>query len=509
MKTTTVCLALAMLVTALTSATAAVKPNIVFILADDIGYGDLACYGAKMVKTPHCDQLTREGVRFTDAHATGSVCTPTRYAFITGQYAWRNPLGAGILSGEAPLAIDPTKATTASLLKQAGYTTGVVGKWHMGLGNGKINWNTDIKPGPLEVGFDYAFIYPATNDRVPCVFIENHRVVGLDPNDPIQVSYQHKVGNEPTGREHPELLKLKFNKQGNDATIINGISRIGWMSGGKSAWWKDEEMADTLTKKAVEFIEHSKGKPFFLYLATRNIHVPCVPHPRWNGTSGCGTRGDDIQEFDGCVGEIVATLARLKLADNTLLIVTSDNGGVIGDGYDSGDERDLNGHLCNGALRGYKGSLYEGGHREPFIARWPGEIKPGTESSELIGLVDMMATFAAVAGVEMPKDGGPDSFNVLPALLGGKSPRDHLVVQSNGVERQAIRVGEWKYIPGKPAAHARAAGGGLYSTSPNVQLYNLANDISEESNLAEKNPGKVKEFQALLDKIKTDERSRP
>ena len=483
---------------ALISASAAPKPNIIFILADDIGYGDFACYGATRVKTPHVDQLAREGIRFTDAHATGSVCTPTRYSFMTGQYAWRNPLGGTILSGEAPLAIDTTKATTASLLRQAGYTTGIVGKWHMGLGTGRIDWNTDIKPGPLEVGFDYAFIFPATGDRVPCVFIENHRIVGLDPKDPIQVSYQHKVGDEPTGRENPELLKMKFTAADHGGTIIDGISRVGWMSGGKAARWKDEEMADTLTKKAVAFIERSKDGPFFLYLATHDIHVPRVPHPRWKGTSGCGTRGDAIKEFDGCVGEIAATLDRLKLADNTLLIVTSDNGGRMDDGYESGDTRDAHGHKCNGSLRGYKNSLYEGGHREPFVARWPGHIKAGATSDKLIGLVDMLATFAAITGENVPPDAGPDSFNVLPALLGGKSPRDNLVLQANGIHRLAVRQGPWKYIPGTEKS-------GL----PAAELFNLDTDLGEKHNIASEQPDRIKEMAQLLQRIRDNEKTHP
>ena len=483
------------------------KPNIVFILADDIGYGDLGCYGATRVKTPHCDRLAREGLRFLDAHATASTCSPTRYAFITGQYAWRNPLGAGILSGEAPLAVDTAKPSTSSILHQAGYRTAIVGKWHIGLGKGDLDFNTEIAPGPNELGFDYAFFFPATGDRVPCVFIENHRVVGLDPNDPIRTSYAHKIGDEPTGKENPELLKMKPS-HGHDATIINGISRIGWMSGGKSARWVDELMADTLTKKAVGFIEQNKDKPFFLYLATHDIHVPRVPGDGYRAKSGCGIRGDVIEEFDGTVGAVLDTLERLKLADNTLVIVTSDNGGVMDDGYQDGAVEDAHGHKCNGVLRGYKGSLWEGGNREPFIVRWPGHIQPGKTSDELIGLVDMMATFAAAAGVEMPADAGPDSFNVLPALLGGKSPRDHLVVQSNGTARQAIRVGNWKYIPGngKRAARGPVA---AYATGPETQLYDLANDLAEEHNLAEARPEKVKHFKAMLDKIKAEGRSRP
>jgi arylsulfatase A-like enzyme/endonuclease/exonuclease/phosphatase family metal-dependent hydrolase len=457
------------------------RPNIIFILADDIGYGDFGCYGATCVKTPHVDRLAREGLRFTDAHSTASVCTPTRYAFITGQYAWRNPAGAAILSGEAPLAIDPAMPTTASVLKQAGYTTGLVGKWHIGLGKGDLDYNKDIKPGPLEVGFDYAFYFPATGDRVPCVFIENYRVVGLDPADPIRVSYRTKIGDEPTGKDHPELLKM-HPSHGHADTIINGISRIGFMSGGVAARWKDEGMADTLAGKAVAFIERNRERPFFLYFATHDIHVPRVPGPRFAGTSQCGTRCDVIQQFDGCVGQVLATLDRLKLAENTLVIVTSDNGGVMDDGYQDGSGQDRSGHRCNGPLRGYKGSLWEGGHRVPFIARWPGKVKAGAESPALIGLVDMLATFAAVAGRDRPPGAGADSVNVLPALLGEKAGRDHLVVQTNGIQRQAIRKGFWKLIPGK--------GGG--------ELYNLADDLAETKNLAAQHPELVNELSALL-----------
>ena len=487
------------------------KPNILFILADDIGYGDFSCYGATRVRTPNVDRLAREGIRFTDAHATGAVCTPTRYAFMTGQYAWRNPLGAAILSGEAPLAIDLTKPTTASLLKQAGYTTGLVGKWHLGLGAGAIHWNGDIKPGPREVGFDYAYYYPATNDRTPCVFIENHRVVGLDPHDPIRVSYTENIGGEPTGRDHPELLTLKLIPgQGHDDTIVNGISRIGYMSGGKTARWKDEEMTDTLTRQAVAFIEKNQARPFFLYLAPRNIHVPRVPHPRFRGTSECGTRGDYIAELDACIGTVLATLERLKLVENTLVIVTSDNGGRMDDGYQDGADRDAHGHLCNGALRGYKGSLYEGGHRVPFVARWPDKIKAGAESAELIGLVDMLTTFSAIAGQPLPDNAGPDSFNVLPTFFGGKTPRNHLVVQTNGITRQALRAGAWKFIPGKPGVQAKVTRHiGETSTTPELQLYDLASDLDEQKNLAGENPEKVKEMAARLEQIRAAGRSRP
>ena len=478
------------------SAASGERPNIVFILGDDIGYGDFSCYGATRVQTPNVDRIAKEGIRFTDAHSSASVCTPTRYSFITGQYAWRNPLGDHILSGEDPLAIDTSATTVPSLLKRAGYTTALVGKWHMGLDSGHILWNGEIQPGPLEVGFDYAYYYPATNDRVPCVFVENHRVVNLDPKDPIRISYKQKVGDEPTGREHPELLKLKF-AQGHDGTIVDGISRIGFISGGKSAWWKDEDIADTLTAKAVAFIEQNQSRPFFLYFATHNIHVPRWPNPRFNKSSACGTRCDSIAEFDASVGKVQATLDRLKLTGKTLVILSSDNGGVLDDGYASFDAQQANGHSCNGVLRGYKGSLYEGGHREPFLARWPGRIKAGSRSDQTLCLVDMLATCAALTGQTLPADAGPDSFNMLPAILGKKHPqrlRPNLVMQVNG-RRLAIRQGDWKLIPPSPQ-------------DGELQLYNLQSDLRENKNLAGERGEKVKELEGLLAELRKRGRSR-
>lgn len=494
-----------LLASGLTASAVTPRPNIIFILADDIGYGDFGCYGATLVKTPNVDRLAREGLRFTDAHSTAAVCSPTRYSFLTGQYAWRSPGKAiGVLPGNAPLTIDTRTVTTPAILREAGYTTGVVGKWHLGLGGGNLDWNGDIKPGPLEIGFDYAFIMPATGDRVPCVYVENHRVAGLDPNDPIRISYQGKIGDDPTGREHPELLKMKLS-MGHADTIVNGISRIGFMSGGRAARWKDEDMSDTYVQKAVAFIEQNKGKPFFLYLATHDIHVPRVPHPRFKGTSGCGVRGDVLHEFDDSVGKIVATLDRLKLSDNTLLIVTSDNGGVIDDGYADGARADLNGHKPNGDLRAGKGSYWEGGTRVPFIARWPGRIQPGGTSDQLIGHVDMLASFAALAGQKLPAEAGPDSFNVLPALLGEtltKPVRDHLVLQRNTAERLALRRGAWKLIAGTQPEAAQK------KKASETELYNLVSDPAEASNLAEQQPEKVKELAALLARIKSAPASR-
>lgn len=309
-----------------------VRPNIVFILADDIGYGDLSCQGAKHAKTPNLDRLAAQGCRFTDAHSPASTCTPTRRAFLTGTYSWRQQPGSSIAPGDAPLTIPPETATVASLLKSVGYRTGVVGKWHVGLGPASgPDWNGQIKPGPLEIGFDSAFIMAATGDRVPTVYIRDHAVVGVDPDDPIRVSYKEQVGNDPNGREHPELLKLKHT-HGHDMTIVNGIGRIGWMTGGKSARWVDEDMSDMFVRQALEFIETNRDRPLFLFFATHDVHVPRVPHPRFKGTSPVGTRGDAIQELDDAVGTVLAALDRLKLAENTLVIFTSDNGGVMDDG---------------------------------------------------------------------------------------------------------------------------------------------------------------------------------
>jgi arylsulfatase A-like enzyme len=472
------------------------RPNIVFILADDIGYGDLGCYGAVRVRTPNLDRLAREGVRFTDAHTTASTCTPSRRSLLTGAYSWRQQAGSAILPGDAPLSIPPGTLTLPALLKQAGYTTGVVGKWHLGLGGaGGPDWNGDIRPGPLEIGFDYAFILPATGDRVPCVYIENHRVVNLDPADPIRVSYKEKIGEEPTGREHPELLKLKPT-YGHDMTIVNGISRIGWMSGGHAARWVDEEMADTFARQAVAFIERNRRGPFFLYLATHDIHVPRVPHPRFRGASRAGIRGDAIHELDDTVGQVLEALQRLKLAKRTLVIFSSDNGGVNDDGYEDFDPSD---HKMNGPLRGKKGQLFEGGHRVPFIARWPGRIQPGTRSEEMISLADMPATLAALVGVPLPADAAPDSFNVLPALLGRKPAaplRPHLILHRGGTQGPfAIRQGAWKYV--EPHAGER-----------DEMLFNLADDPAETRNLAAERPEKVRELKALFQKLRAAGRSR-
>jgi arylsulfatase A-like enzyme len=485
------------------NALAAAAPNILFILSDDLGYGDLGCYGAQQVKTPNLDRLAKEGLRFTDAHSTASVCTPTRYAFITGRYAWRQP-GTGIAAGNAPALIKPGTTTVASLLKWAGYRTGVVGKWHLGLGDGEhTDFNGEIKPGPLELGFDYAFIIPATGDRVPCVFVENHRVAGHDPADPIRVSYGAKIGDEPTGADPGVKLKIRGGP-GHTNTVVNGIPRIGYMTGGKAARWVDEDIADTLAAKAVKFIEANQAGPFFLYFTPHDIHEPMVPHPRFRGASGCGWRGDVIHQLDWAVGEVLATLDRLQLATNTLVIFTSDNGGAIKNTYDDGTNPLHSRQPPNGTLRGYKGGLYEGGHRVPFLARWPGHIPSGRTSGQLVAHVDALATFAALTGRNLPPGAGPDSVNVLPAWLGepGAQGRDELVLQNNNQAPLALREGDWMLIEMGRVGQTGGARKQKRTELPGHELYNLRSDPRQTNNLAAQEPERVKAMAARIEGIR-------
>jgi arylsulfatase A-like enzyme len=469
-------------------AAAAERPNILVILADDLGYGEAGCYGASIFKTPNIDKLARQSVRFTDAHCSSATCTPTRYSLLTGEYAWRKK-GTGVLPGDAALIIDTARATLPSVLKSAGYRTGCVGKWHLGLGSGNIDWNGPIAPGPREVGFDYSFIMPATGDRVPCVYVENGRVANLDPNDPIQVNYQHKIGDWPTGRENPELLRMKLSA-GHDMTIVNGVSRIGWMSGGKSALWKDETMAQTYVEKALSFVERQSKDPFFLYFATHDIHVPRLPNERWRGKAVCGLRCDAIQQLDWCVGELMGTLDRMKIAGDTLVIFTSDNGPIVDDGYADGSVEALDGHKPAGPLRGGKYSIYEGGTRVPFLTRWPKRVKPGA-SAALVSQLDFTASFASLTGQHLPQEGAPDSLDMLPALLGQTSKGRDALAEHAG-NRVALRQGPWKYVP--PPREA--------------ELYQLDDDIAETKNLAAARPEIAERMAAALEQLRAAGRSR-
>jgi len=475
------------------------RPNIIIIYADDLGYGDVGCYGAKRIQTPNIDRLAKEGIRFTEAYSTAATCTPSRYSLLMGEYAWRQK-GTGIARGDAALIIDPEKLTLPEVLGQAGYTCGVVGKWHLGLGKDKPDWNGEIKPGPLEIGFNYSFLIPATGDRVPCVYVENHHVVGLDASDPIEVSFAEKVGEEPTGISNADLLKVKADRQHSD-TIINGISRIGHMSGGKSARWIDEDMADVITGKAVSFIERKKSNPFFLYFPLHDIHVPRMPHKRFVGKTDMGPRGDAIVQADWCVGEILKTLDRLDLAENTLVIFSSDNGPVLNDGYQDQAVEKVGDHKIAGPLRGGKYSSFEGGTRIPFLVRWLNRIKPG-ESNALVSQVDFFATFAQLTGQKIDPWDAIDSINVLSAILGtSKKGRDHLVQEAIG-GNLSLRMKEWKYIvPGKGSKMIWNKG--IESgRNEEPQLYDLVKDIGETQNLVREYPDVLSEMKDLMKQLR-------
>jgi len=476
------------------------NPNVVIFYIDDLGYGDVSSYGATAVNTPNIDKLAAGGLVFTNGHCSSATCTPSRYSMLTGEYAWRQE-GTGIARGNQGMIIEPGRTTWPSVMKKAGYTTAVVGKWHLGLGpEGGPDWNGQIEPGPESIGFDYSFLVPATGDRVPCVYTENGMVVRLDPADPITVSYREPITVEPLGRDNPELLKM-HPSHGHDMTIINGISRIGYMSGGRSAWWVDEDMADTLTVKAVEFIERNKDNPFFLYFATHDIHVPRVPHQRFSGASGLGPRGDAILQMDWCIGTIMEKLDELSLIENTLVVFTSDNGPVVDDGYRDQAVELLDGHAPTGPLRGGKYSAFEGGTRVPFIVNWPGVVEPG-RSEAMMSQVDFLASFAALLGVEVADGAGPDSRNMLDALLGrAGAGRDHLVEHSvHGT--LSLVSGDWKYIePSDAPSYAKNTDIELGNdTVP--QLYNLSEDLGEQHNLAGENPDKLQEMETLLEEIR-------
>lgn len=482
------------------------RPNILFIYGDDIGYGDFSCYGAKGVQTPNVDRLARQGLRFTSAYSSSATCTPSRYSLLTGEYAFRQK-GTGVLPGNAALIIRPGRATLATTLKQAGYQTAAVGKWHLGLGNkDELDWNQEIKPGPREVGFDYSFIMAATGDRVPCVYIENSKVVGLNPSDAIRVSYTDPFPGEPTGVTDRAKLKMDWS-HGHNQAVVNGVGRIGYMTGGKSALWKDEDMAQRFTSQAVQFLERAaKHQPFFLYFATHDIHVPRVPNPRFVGKSTMGPRGDAIVEFDWSVGELMGTLERLGLADQTLVILTSDNGPVLDDGYKDGAVEKLGDHKPAGPWRGGKYSAFEGGTRMPFIVWWPGKVKPGV-SEAIISQVDMAASLAALVGEKFPATDGRDSQNQLPALLGESPTGREQVVEYARI--LALRQGDWKYIePGK--GPKRAAGTNVeLGHDPGGLLFDLARDPGETNNLAAKHPDKLKTMAEVLQNVRASQRPLP
>lgn len=463
-------------------------PNVVFILADDLGYGDLGCYGATHFKTPACDQLAREGMRFTDAHSPSAVCTPTRYSVLTGRYAWRSWLKNWVLFEQHPLLIEQNRLTMGELFQQAGYATGCVGKWHLGWGT-ELNPNLgdEPKPGPLESGFDSYFGVPFShNSSKPWqVFVRDRKIVNLDPG----LSHTCKEAMKKTVREL-------------------------------------EDTAIDLSREAVTFIEKYSDRPFFLYYPTTNIHFPLTPNERFRGKTRAGVYGEFMIEFDWAVDQLLKTLDRLGLTEHTIVVLTSDNG--------ARPHPSMSGHACNGSWRGTKRTIYEGGHRVPLIVRWPGKVRPGSASDETVCLTDFFRTFARLLNQHVPHDAGEDSYDLTSVLLG--RPYDHPLREAtvhHSVSGQfAIRRGDWKLIEGsgdgdyprneeggiavvnRTPVRNPGAGGWMkldyFGLQPDGidQLYNLANDPREQTDVSKQHPEKVRELKVLLDRYRASGRSR-
>lgn len=468
------------------------RPNIVVIYMDDLGYGDIGANGASEIKTPNIDALAQGGIRFNNGYASSATCTPSRYALLTGQYPWKNKR-AKILKGTAPLIISKTQITLPKLLKQNGYHTGIVGKWHLGLGSGNVNWNEKITPGPNEVGFDYSYIMAATQDRVPTVYIEDGIVVGLDKNDPIEINYKKNFPGQPTGKDNPELLTMKW-CNGHNSSIVNGISRIGYMKGGAAATWSDIDMADHFLDKAQNYVKEHKQQPFFLYYALQQPHVPRTPHPRFVGVSGLGPRGDVIVEADWMLGEFMKTLEETGVLDNTLIFFSSDNGPVLNDGYYDQAVEKTGIHKPSGAFRGGKYSLFEAGTHVPFISYWKGKIQPKV-SDALVCQIDLLASVAKIIGVGI---NGTDSKDLSDVLLGNSDAgREELVIEAK--MKTALRKGDWVMIPpykGKPVNKKVHIELGI---SKQYQLYNLKDDVGQQKNLASELPEKLEEMKTSLE----------
>lgn len=477
-------------------------PNFVVIYADDLGFGDLGCYGADGIATPNLDRMAAEGVRFTDCYATAATCTPSRYSLLTGGYPWRNPR-AKILAGDAPMIIGAGEPTLPGVLRRAGYATAVVGKWHIGLGDGKIDWNGDIRPTPLDVGFDESFIMAATNDRVPCVYVEGRRVLNLDPKDPLEVYYGDKnpFPEVPTGRTHSELLTMRHSDQQHFDTIVNGVPRIGFSRGGKAATWDDTTMTDVFLGRAKDFITRKKDDPFFLYLALHQPHVPRIPSPRFKGASSKGVRGDVIMELDWMVGEVLAHLRSLGLDERTVVVFSSDNGPVLIDGYADRADELTGAHRPAGPLRGGKYSLFDGGARVPTIVWAPGRARPGV-SGALLSHVDFFASFAKLAGAPLAEAERADSLEMSEAFLGrANAGREHLVTEGFGA-KTLLRENNWVYIPAYPGPALFGDKDVESGNSSVPQLYDLSADLGQRANLAESHPERVLKMKTLLETVR-------
>ena len=469
-------------------------PNIIIIYADDLGYGDVSSYGVGKLQTPNIDKIANKGTRFTNGYSSSATCSPSRYALITGTYPWRNKR-AKILTG-ANLIIDTLEMTLPKMLKGEGYQTGIVGKWHLGLGDSKIDYNQRISPGPNEVGFDFSFIMPDTQDRVPTVYLENGSVLNLDLNDPIEVSFEKNFEGEPTGKDNPELLSMMWH-HGHNGSIVNGVPRIGFMKGGEQAKWSDIDMADEFLNQAKKYVDTVKENPFFLFYTLQQPHVPRTPHPRFEGTSGMGPRGDAIVEADWCIGELYKHLKKSNLLENTILILSSDNGPVLNDGYYDDAVEKLGDHTPSGILRGGKYSLFEAGTRVPFITYWKGNIKPQV-SDQMVSQIDFLNSIASLVGSEIRSNDGVDLADVLFENKG--KGRSELVLEAQ--TKTAFRKDNWVLIPPYPGPSKSINVNIELGNAAAYQLFNLENDLSQQNNLAESESEKLNEmisrYQSIL-----------
>ena len=465
------------------------QPNVIVILADDLGYGDLECYGAKNVQTPNVNRLAAEGIRFNNAHATAATSTPSRYSMLTGEYAWRRP-GTDIAAGNAGMIIRPERYTMADMFKNAGYATAAIGKWHLGLGDkdGEQDWNAPLPTALGDIGFDYSYIMAATADRVPCVFIENGKVANYDPSAPIEVSYRKPIEGEPLGKDHPELLFNLKSSHGHDMAIVNGIGRIGYMKGGQKARWKDEDMADYFVDKVKNFVTEHKNAPFFLYYGLHEPHVPRAPHQRFVGKTTMGPRGDAIVEADWCVGELLAHLKKEGLLEKTLIIFSSDNGPVLNDGYKDGAPELAGDHLPAGGLRGGKYSLFDGGTHIPLFVYWKGKIQP-VVSDALVCQVDILASLGSMIHADLPE--GLDSRNYLDAFFGKEqTARKDVVLEAQG----RMASGDWIMMPPYKGSERNLTGNELGNLGE-YGLFNVKADRTQHQNVAAQQP-------ELLDSLK-------
>ncbi len=484
------------------AADVASKPNIIFILADDLGYGDVHCLNPERCKiaTPHLDRMASQGMILTNAHSTSAVCTPSRYSILTGRYNWRSELQKGVLGGYSKPLIATDRLTVAGLLKQNGYTTACLGKWHLGMGISQNPRELAVSDGPTTRGFDYFFGISASLDMPPYAFIENDHLT-----------------QAPTATKAPPSQpskKSSFTRKGPAAPDFEVV-----------------DVLPALTKKACEFIGRNKS-PFFIYLSLPSPHTPLAPTKEWQGKSTLGDYGDFVMQTDWAIGQVLAQLDKSGVADNTLVLVTSDNGCApyvgVGDkqleqlkakGFSPSDienqsyrELEAMGHFSSQLFRGHKADIWEGGHRVPFIVRWPGKIRAGSTSDQLVSLVDFMATSAEMIDAEIPATAGEDSVSLLPVLLEKTTDPVHDAVVFHSINGSfGIQQGNWKLelCPGSGGWGDPKPGSEAAKTLPPAQLYDMGKDIGERTNEYASHPEMVAQLTKLLEKYVADGRSTP